>query len=255
MNGESGMETYILPYGSLACCSPWGHKESDTTELTDVKIHSQGEFAVWCREHPGLCDNLEGWDGVGGGREAQEGGDVCIPMADSCWCVAENNTTLYSNHPPIKNKFTNSFHLSLWSSISSQCPVYGNHINILDSQWHYGASRSSHFYKEVQYKQWNDILLPILSERHDWATEQQHIVRRKHFLNEHDWCYMGCSGRCPHAPVHKARVVWRCPALDIVLTLMLVQRKLQGGCKHWKEAYILVGADKIKNVSPKRKEN
>ena len=31
-----------------------------------------------------LCDSLEGWDGVGGGREVQEGGDVCIPMADSC---------------------------------------------------------------------------------------------------------------------------------------------------------------------------
>ena len=31
-----------------------------------------------------LCDNVEGWDGVGGGREVQEGGDICIPMADSC---------------------------------------------------------------------------------------------------------------------------------------------------------------------------
>ena len=31
-----------------------------------------------------FCDNLEGWDGVGGGREAQEGGDICVPMADSC---------------------------------------------------------------------------------------------------------------------------------------------------------------------------
>ena len=30
-----------------------------------------------------LCDNLQGWDGVGGGREVQEGGDICIPMADS----------------------------------------------------------------------------------------------------------------------------------------------------------------------------
>ena len=29
-----------------------------------------------------LCDNLEGWDG--GGREVQEGGDISIPMADSC---------------------------------------------------------------------------------------------------------------------------------------------------------------------------
>ena len=31
-----------------------------------------------------LCDNLEGWDGVGGGREVQEGGDICIPLADLC---------------------------------------------------------------------------------------------------------------------------------------------------------------------------
>ena len=31
---------------------------------------------------PGLCDNLEGWDRVGGGREAQERGYICIPMAD-----------------------------------------------------------------------------------------------------------------------------------------------------------------------------
>ena len=30
-----------------------------------------------------LCDDLEGWDGLGGGRELQEGGDICIPMADS----------------------------------------------------------------------------------------------------------------------------------------------------------------------------
>ena len=30
-----------------------------------------------------LCDNLEGWDGVGGGRELPEGGDICLPTADS----------------------------------------------------------------------------------------------------------------------------------------------------------------------------
>ena len=30
-----------------------------------------------------LCDNLEGWDGVGGEKEVQEGGDICMSMADS----------------------------------------------------------------------------------------------------------------------------------------------------------------------------
>ena len=32
-----------------------------------------------------LCDNLEGWGGEGGAREVPEGGgDMCIPVADSC---------------------------------------------------------------------------------------------------------------------------------------------------------------------------
>ena len=31
-----------------------------------------------------LCDSLEGWDGVGGGREIPEGGDMCVLLADSC---------------------------------------------------------------------------------------------------------------------------------------------------------------------------
>ena len=40
------------------------------------EIESQWEFVVWLRELKlGLCDTLEGWDGAGGGREVQEGGD------------------------------------------------------------------------------------------------------------------------------------------------------------------------------------
>ena len=40
-----------------------------------------------------LCDDLEGWDAVGGGREVQEGGDIHIPVADSCF-ISETNTIL-----------------------------------------------------------------------------------------------------------------------------------------------------------------
>ena len=39
----------------------------------------------------GLCINLEGWEWEGDGREVSGGGDICIPMADSCWCLAETN--------------------------------------------------------------------------------------------------------------------------------------------------------------------
>ena len=49
-----------------------------------------------------LCVDLEGWDGAWGGREAQEGGDICIIMTDLHCCTAETNTTLESNFSPIK---------------------------------------------------------------------------------------------------------------------------------------------------------
>ena len=31
-----------------------------------------------------IYNNLEGWDGVGDGEGVQEGGDIRIPVADSC---------------------------------------------------------------------------------------------------------------------------------------------------------------------------
>ena len=63
MHGKSNMETYI----------------------TICKIDSQWEFAIWLRKlKQGLCINLEGWDREGDGGEVQKGGDICVPMADSC---------------------------------------------------------------------------------------------------------------------------------------------------------------------------
>ena len=41
-------------------------------DLTICKIDSQREFAGDLV----ICDNPERWAGVGGGREAQEGGDI-----------------------------------------------------------------------------------------------------------------------------------------------------------------------------------
>ena len=41
-----------------------------------------------------LCDNLEGWDGVGNERKVQEEEDICVRMADSHCCMVETNTML-----------------------------------------------------------------------------------------------------------------------------------------------------------------
>ena len=60
--------------------------ERVTWKLTlPYNIDSQWEFAVWLRKlKQGLCINLEGWDGEEDGRKVQKGGDIYIPMADSC---------------------------------------------------------------------------------------------------------------------------------------------------------------------------
>ena len=46
-------------------------------------------------------------DGEGDGKELQKGGDICIPMTDSCWDLTENNKILYSNYPSIKKLSSN----------------------------------------------------------------------------------------------------------------------------------------------------
>ena len=75
-------------------CGTYGESHMETY-ITICKIDSQWEFAVWLRElKQWLCNNLEGWDGEGDGKEIQGGGDICIPMADSCWCLTENNKIL-----------------------------------------------------------------------------------------------------------------------------------------------------------------
>ena len=60
-------------------------KSNMETYITICKIDSQQGFAVWLRKlKQGLCINLEGWDRAGDGREVQKGGDIWIPMPNSC---------------------------------------------------------------------------------------------------------------------------------------------------------------------------
>ena len=72
----------------------YGESNKETYN-TIYKIDSQWEFAVCLRElKQGLCISLKEWDGEGDGREVQEGGAICIPMADSCLGLTENNKIL-----------------------------------------------------------------------------------------------------------------------------------------------------------------
>ena len=53
--------------------------------ITTYNINSQWEFAAWLRKlKQGLFINLEEWGWEENGSEVQKGGDICVPMADSC---------------------------------------------------------------------------------------------------------------------------------------------------------------------------
>ena len=65
------------------------------TYITIYKRDSQQEFAVCLRKlKQELCIKLEGWDGAGDGKQFLKRGDICIPMADSCSGLIENNKNL-----------------------------------------------------------------------------------------------------------------------------------------------------------------
>ena len=96
---------------SLVGCSPWGREELDTTEqlhfhfsLSCIGEGNGNPLQCSCLENPrdggtwwaaiyGVAQSQtrlkrlsssRGWDGAGDGREVQKGGDIRIPMADSC---------------------------------------------------------------------------------------------------------------------------------------------------------------------------
>ena len=86
-------------------------------QKTNLKINIFKYFELSEKniQHQNLCDISQtavhrvsiALHGVGWGgrqREVQEGGDICIPMVDSCRCMIEANTALETNYPPIKKE-------------------------------------------------------------------------------------------------------------------------------------------------------
>ena len=65
--------------------NPLSLSSIETQTLPYVKQRVSGNLLYEAgNSNPVLCDNLEGWDGVRGGRGGQEGGDIYIFMDDSC---------------------------------------------------------------------------------------------------------------------------------------------------------------------------
>ena len=64
------------------------------TYTTICKIDSNRNLLYISETQIGALYKPEAWNGKVDGREAQKGGDICIPMADSCWGLTENSKIL-----------------------------------------------------------------------------------------------------------------------------------------------------------------
>ena len=77
--------SFSVQFIQFSCSVASNSLRPHETYITICKIDRKRDFAVCLRKlQQGLCINLEGWDGEGDGKEAQKGGDICLPMADSC---------------------------------------------------------------------------------------------------------------------------------------------------------------------------
>ena len=135
------------------------------------KIVGQWEFAVRCRE---LSDNLEGWDGMGGGREVQEGQDLYIPRADSCWSMAETNTTLQNNYPPTKNNSEKTTNLQMrggWGKAPNPPNLHWIHVPTARALWPPGGH---------------------------WAELDSDGLRKQMVLDSTRWCVRNSRHLIPH---------------------------------------------------------
>ena len=101
--------------------------------ITICKIDRQLEFAVGLRElKQGLWTNLEGSDGEGDVREIQVAGNICTPMADSCWSLTENNKFLQSNYPLIRKEILSLKHcLFLASGITASYSALSSTVSLI----------------------------------------------------------------------------------------------------------------------------
>ena len=71
--------SYLLLAAPSQLCSAHFQGGLWTGVFHPVYVHGP-----WTRNSSFLSWDGVGWDGLGGGKEVQEGRDICIPVADSC---------------------------------------------------------------------------------------------------------------------------------------------------------------------------
>ena len=90
-------QSRVLKISSYHCCVSLKKKKEHPMLKYILPRGNRQLRGSWCiaqEVQPVLCDHAGGWDGVGSSRKVHEGGDVCIPVTDSCGCTAEISATL-----------------------------------------------------------------------------------------------------------------------------------------------------------------
>ena len=65
-------------------------RDAAKTRLTGKHTSLNGYICMTQGTHTGVCNNLEGQEGVRGGREGQEGGDICRQMCSVASVVSDS---------------------------------------------------------------------------------------------------------------------------------------------------------------------
>ena len=93
-NGDADIEKKLVNTGGEGEGGKNWESSTETYPLSYLKLDSGKLLYDSESSNLVLCDNLGGWDGVDVAWEVQEGGNICIPMANSCGCMAETDTIL-----------------------------------------------------------------------------------------------------------------------------------------------------------------
>ena len=149
----------------------------------------------------GLCINLEGWDGEGVEREVQKGGDICIPMADSCWVwqkttkfckaiilqlkkffsiIILRSKVFYYVSPVYSQpecKVPNGWGFCLYFLIHFYVPI------TLNSGWHLIDSQCMFVERLIAYFYSQHLTELLWQRRHFiWGTQSYHYSQQLHIL-------------------------------------------------------------------------
>jgi len=90
--------------------SKWGLCTSQIFHIHFMETQAHRSTVLWSCSHGKLClfyPSLRNLIYTLKAFPHPEWGDMYVHMGDSYWCMAETNTILQSNYPPIKNKYIN----------------------------------------------------------------------------------------------------------------------------------------------------